>query len=111
MVNVNSWISASEQFDLLITHCGKATVNQLRDIKSIYVDNLTKGLGEAWARLDREYGMPEMVAENLLKKIMDFPVIESQNYRKLLEFSDKLALVKYAKEDNLYPALSYLDDG
>ena len=111
LVNANPWISASEQFDLLITHCGKATVNQLRDIKSIYVDNLTKGLGEAWARLDREYGMPEMVAENLLKKIMDFPVIESQNYRKLLEFSDKLALVKYAKEDNLYPALSYLDDG
>ena len=102
-------LGARDELHALIKNCGRSSTNQLQKISNAYINNQAEGLKEAWARLDKKFGEPYLVARSLLKEIESFPEIGPNHHEKLQDFSDHLELIKIAKRDGTLPDLNYLD--
>ena len=90
-------MSDSEQLDLLIKWSGSKSSDHLRKIKAVHINDPGKGLLAAWGRLEEKFGESDVVALNILATITNFPKIGRNQHERLLEFSDNLQLIKYAK--------------
>ncbi|XP_037528681.1 uncharacterized protein LOC119405929 [Rhipicephalus sanguineus] len=102
-------LSAQEELDLLIKWLGPESSRQVRRLKSVHVDDFSKGLNVVWKRLDDTFGRPEAIEDALLKRLEDFPKIPYRDNAKLQDLGDLLLELEAAKTDPYLAGLSYLD--
>ncbi|KAL1480961.1 hypothetical protein MTO96_050595 [Rhipicephalus appendiculatus] len=104
-------LSAQEELDLLIKWLGPESSHQVRRLKSLRVDDFSKGLNFVWKRLADTFGRPGAIEDALLKRLEDFPKIPCRDNAKLKELGDLLLELEPAKTDPYLAGLSYLDAG
>ena len=100
---------AREELDYLIKYCGRSYAPHLQRIRNAHLHDQEGGLREAWARLNKRFGDPYLMASSLLKEIEAFPEIGTYQYEKLQEFSDNLETINSAKKGGELPDLYFLD--
>ena len=104
-------INASQEMDLLIKWLGKDSRQLVLPIHSIHVGRPELGLHRMWDLLDRRYGAPEAIEEDLQRRIDEFPKLSQRDGNKLLQFSHLLLEIQFLKEDSDCPGLLHLDSG
>lgn len=102
-------LTPSEELDLLVKWLGKESVEHVRRIRSVHINNPDAALRKAWARLNECYVSPEVTEHALYRKLDCFPKISHKDYIKLRELGDFLMELNSAKEDVYLPGLAYLD--
>lgn len=102
-------LTPSEELDLLVKWLGKESVEHVRRIRSVHINNPDAALRKAWARLNECYVSPEVTERALYRKLDCFPKISHKDYIKLRELGDLLMELNSAKEDVYLPGLAYLD--
>ncbi len=79
-------LTASEEMDLL----GKESAEHAKRMRSVHINQPSKGLDRIWTRLEECYGAPEVIERALFRCVESFPRISSRDYSKLHELSDLL---------------------
>ncbi len=102
-------LTASEEMDLLVKWLGKESAEHAKRMRSVHINQPSKGLNMIWTRLEECYGAPEVIERALFRRVESFPRISSRDYSKLHELSDLLMEIESAKADGYLPGLSYLD--
>ncbi|XP_037509614.1 uncharacterized protein LOC119386370 [Rhipicephalus sanguineus] len=102
-------LSAQEELDLLIKWLGPESSRQVWRLKSVHVDDFSRGLNVVWKRLDDTFGRPEAIEDALLKRLEDFPKIPYRDNAKLQDLGDLLLELEAPKTDPYLSGLSYLD--
>ncbi len=102
-------LTAGEEMDILIKWLGPDSAQHARRIKSVNVRNPAYGLELIWQRLEEMYGSPEAIEGALFAKLEKFPKIAPKEHQRLMELSDLLSEIEFAKEEGYLPGLSYLD--
>ncbi|PIK48185.1 hypothetical protein BSL78_14928 [Apostichopus japonicus] len=98
-----------EELDLLIKWLGGKSSLHAKRLRSAQVTNPQVGLDMVWQRLDECYGAPEVVEQALLRKVDDFPKMNTKDNTKIRELGDVLLELECAMRDGTLPGLSYLD--
>ena len=102
-------LTHSEEMDLLVKWLGEESAEHAKRLRSIHINQPTKGLKMIWSRLDECYGSAEVIEKALFQKLDSFPRISNKDYSKLRDLSDLLMELDAAKADGDLPGLSYLD--
>ncbi|XP_038077337.1 uncharacterized protein LOC119745185 [Patiria miniata] len=104
-------VKPSQEMDLMLKWLGKDSCKLVTPIHSIHVDRPDVGLSRMWNLLDRKYGTPEVVEQDLQQRIEGFPKISHRDSAKLLEYSHLLMEIEYVKDMDNCPGLLHLDSG
>ncbi len=109
--NAVSWLNltASEEMDLLVKWLGKESAEHAKRMRSVHINQPSKGLDMIWTRLEECYGAPEVIERALFRRVESFLTISSRDYSKLHELSNLLMEIESAKADGYLLGLSYLD--
>ncbi|XP_059836141.1 myosin-9-like isoform X2 [Hypanus sabinus] len=102
-------LSATQRLDLMAKWLGKESRDQVRRIRSVYINKPELALSEAWDRLWERYGAPEIIEAALYRRLENFPKVSAKDHFKLREFGDLLMEIQGAKEDGYSAGLVYLD--
>ncbi|XP_078809202.1 uncharacterized protein LOC144994598 [Oryzias latipes] len=102
-------LTASQELDLMIKWLGKESGEQIRRVRSVYINNIDLALKKAWERLCDCYAAPEIIEKSLFQRLDSFPKISAKDNTKLRELGDLLMEIQGAKEDGYLTGLSYLD--
>ncbi|XP_059830417.1 uncharacterized protein LOC132396666 [Hypanus sabinus] len=102
-------LSATQKLDLMVKWLGKESRDQVRRIRSVYINKPELALSKAWERLREGYGAPEIIEAALYRRLENFPKVSAKDHVKLREFGDLLMEIQGAKEDGYSAGLVYLD--
>ncbi|XP_059802837.1 uncharacterized protein LOC132379182 [Hypanus sabinus] len=102
-------LSATQKLDLMEKWLGKESRDQVRRIRSVYINKPELALSKAWERLREGYGAPEIIEAALYRRLENFPKVSAKDHIKLREFGDLLMEIQGAKEDGYSAGLVYLD--
>ncbi|XP_039902004.1 uncharacterized protein LOC120742644 isoform X1 [Simochromis diagramma] len=98
-----------QELDLMTKWLGRESSDQVKRIRSVYVNNPTLALYKAWERLNECYAASEIIERSLFQRLDSFPKITVKDHVKLRELGDLLQKIQGAKEDGHLPGLLYLD--
>ncbi|XP_030833438.1 uncharacterized protein LOC115918415 [Strongylocentrotus purpuratus] len=98
-----------QEMDLIIRWLGKESSQLVSAIYDIHVDKPKIGLDRMWELLDRKYGSPEAIEQDLHQRIEDFPKLTQKDYEKLEQYGHLLLEIEYAKDNGNFPGLLHLD--
>lgn len=98
-----------QELDLMTKWLGRESSDQVKRIRSVYVNNSTLALYKAWERLNECYAASEIIERSLFRRLDSFPKITVKDHVKLRELGDLLQEIQGAKEDGHLPGLLYLD--
>ncbi|XP_059804291.1 uncharacterized protein LOC132379933 [Hypanus sabinus] len=102
-------LSATQRLDLMAKWLGKESRDQVRRIRSVYINKPELALSEAWERLWERYGAPDIIEVALYRRLENFPKVSAKDHFKLREFGDLLMEIQGAKEDGYSAGLVYQD--
>ncbi|XP_054591066.2 uncharacterized protein [Nothobranchius furzeri] len=102
-------LTETQELDLMTKWLGKESGQQIRCIRSVYVNNASLSLHKAWERLNDCYGAPEIIEQSLFQRLDSFPKITAKDHVRLRELGDLLTEIQGAKEDGFLTGLTYLD--
>ncbi|XP_059825157.1 uncharacterized protein LOC132393780 isoform X2 [Hypanus sabinus] len=102
-------LSATQRLDLMAKWLGKESRDQVRRMRSVYINKPELALSEAWERLWERYGAPDIIEAALYRRLENFPKVSAKDHFKLREFGDLLMEIQGAKEDGYSAGLVYLD--
>lgn len=102
-------LKPSEELDLIIKWIGGESLQHVKRIRAVHVNNPAAGLDMVWQRLDRSYGSPEAIEAFLFSRLHDFPKLSIKDSKKLQELSDLLFEILAAKKEGYLPGLNFLD--
>nr|XP_054593728.1 uncharacterized protein LOC129160752 [Nothobranchius furzeri] len=102
-------LTETQELDLMTKWLGKESGQQIRCIRSVYVNNASLSLHKAWERLNDCYGAPEIIEQSLFQRLDSFPKIRAKDHVRLRELGDLLTEIQGAKEDGFLTGLTYLD--
>lgn len=102
-------LTATQELDVMTKWLGKQSGEQVRRIRSVYINNPILALNKAWERLHDCYACPEIIEQSLFQRLDSFPKIAAKDHAKLLELGDLLMELQGAKEVGVLTGLSYLD--
>ncbi|XP_059833911.1 uncharacterized protein LOC132398455 isoform X1 [Hypanus sabinus] len=88
---------------------GKESREQVRRIRSVYINNPELALSKAWERLWEGYAAPEIIEAALYRHLENFSKLSAKDHIKLRELGDLLMEIQGAKEDGYSTGLVYLD--
>ncbi|XP_059825034.1 uncharacterized protein LOC132393598 [Hypanus sabinus] len=92
-------LSATQRLDLMAKWLGKESRDQVRRMRSVYINKPELALSEAWERLWERYGAPDIIEAALYRRLGNFPKVSAKDHFKLREFGDLLMEIQGAKED------------
>lgn len=102
-------LTATQELDVMTKWLGRQSGEQVRRIRSVYINNPILALNKAWERLHDCYACPEIIEQSLFQRLDSFPKIAAKDHAKLRELGDLLMELQGAKEDGFLTGLSYLD--
>ncbi|XP_072891311.1 uncharacterized protein [Hemitrygon akajei] len=102
-------LRATQELDLMAKWMGKESCEQVRRMRSVYINKPELALKKAWERLQEGYGAPEIIEAALCQRLGNFPKVSAKDHTKLREFGDLLMEIQGAKEDGHSAGLVYLD--
>ncbi|XP_072898117.1 uncharacterized protein [Hemitrygon akajei] len=102
-------LRATQELDLMAKWLGKESCEQVRRMRSVYINKPELALKKAWERLQEGYGAPEIIEAALCQRLGNFPKVSAKDHTKLREFGDLLMEIQGAKEDGHSAGLVYLD--
>ncbi|XP_077389538.1 uncharacterized protein LOC144026608 [Festucalex cinctus] len=102
-------LSPTQLLDLMTKWLGKESSEQVKRIRSVYVNNPLFALRKAWERLNECYAAPEIIEKSLFNRLDSFPKITAKDNVMLRELGDLLQEIQGAKEDGYLPGLLFLD--
>ncbi|XP_059820511.1 uncharacterized protein LOC132391399 isoform X1 [Hypanus sabinus] len=102
-------LSATQRLDLMAKWLGKESRDQVRRMRSVYINKPELALSEAWERLWERYGSPDIIERALYRRLENFPKVSAKDHFKLREFGDLLMEIQGAKEDGYSAGLVFLD--
>ncbi|XP_072892771.1 uncharacterized protein [Hemitrygon akajei] len=102
-------LRATQELDLMAKWLGKDSCEQVRRIRSVYINDPGLALSKAWERLREGYGAPEIIEAALYRRLENFPKVSAKDHAKLRELGDLLMEIQGAKEDGYSAGLVYLD--
>lgn len=102
-------LCASEVLDLLVKWLGRESVEHVKRMRTVHINDPEAALKKAWARLNKCYVSPEVIECALYRKLDRFPKISNKDYIKLRELSDLLMGLQSANEDGYLLGLAYLN--
>ncbi|XP_059849341.1 uncharacterized protein LOC132407081 isoform X1 [Hypanus sabinus] len=101
-------LRATQELDLMAKCLGKESCEQVRRIRSVYINNPELALRKAWERLREGYAAPEIIEAALYRRLENFPKVSTKDHR-LRELGDLLMEIQGAKEGGNSTGLVYLD--
>lgn len=102
-------LTASQELDLMTKWLGKESSQQVRRMRSVYVNDPSQTLRKAWERLRDCYAAPEIIEQSLFQRLDVVQKISAKDHTKLRELEDLLMEIQGAKEDGYLTGLSHLD--
>ncbi|XP_072926512.1 uncharacterized protein [Hemitrygon akajei] len=102
-------LRATQELDLMAKWLGKESCEQVRCIRSVYINKPELALKKAWERLQEGYRGPEIIEAALCQRLGNFPEVSAKDHTKLRELGDLLMEIQGAKEDGYSAGLVYLD--
>ncbi|XP_072896146.1 uncharacterized protein [Hemitrygon akajei] len=102
-------LRATQELDLMAKWLGKESCEQVRRIRSVYINKPELALSKAWERLREGYAAPEIIEAALYRRLENFPKVSAKDHIKLRELGDLLMEIQGAKEDGYSTGLVYLD--
>ncbi|XP_059836403.1 uncharacterized protein LOC132399729 [Hypanus sabinus] len=92
-------LRATQELDLMVKWLGKESCEQVRRIRSVYINKTELALSKAWERLREGYAAPEIIEAALYRCLENFPKVSAKDHIKLRELGDLLMEIQGAKED------------
>ena len=102
-------LTAAQELNLVMKWLGEKSLKIAAPLRAIYVDNPHVGLYKVWETLEKKYGTAEVIEDNLMTKLDEFPRFNVKDREKLQQLSYLLLEVQAAKDTGMYKGLAALD--
>ncbi|XP_006812352.1 uncharacterized protein LOC102804307 [Saccoglossus kowalevskii] len=102
-------VPPSQQVNLIMRWLGNSSRELVTPLQSVYVDKPIEALKHIWNLLDQTYGAVEVIEQDLMNRLQEFPRFTIKESIKLQHLDHLLLEVLHMKESGKYPGLASLD--